>query len=397
MNNSPYISRSSQGGSLIYTLRFAIAGLSPADLADRLLLRWVIKRSDGLSFAREFPVSLIEAEAAPTGGTPRLVAFSPADGASDVPGFTPVELAFDLEMDRDSVVGATTISPAPGAAEATWTDNRHLFLTFPAPWAGDTVVTVCVASSATSLAGAGLGREYAWSFTTRDPSGQPAPVLAAVAPASGSLQVAINSRIFLRFSKPMIRASVEAAVAAVQPAVSQFSFDWSADRTVVGILPATLWQAETDYTIEIGASAADTDGLTLGKPVRFTFRTSAASGPTVSMLEPEPESILSVPPTTLKFGFSRAMNRTLTAGAFSVAPAPAGTPTFSWASGDTELTIAWTSPFHEGREVIASFSSAARDSSNLPLSGTTRFRFFTRDATPPGRGRRRSDRRQFGE
>ncbi len=383
LNNSPYIGRTAQGGSQIYTLRFAIAGLDPADLADRILVRWVIKRSDGFSFAREFPVSLIEAEAAPTGGTPRLTAFSPADNATGIPVFTPVEMTFDLEMDRAAVLDATTISPAPGEMEATWTDNRHLLLAFPAPWPGDTVVTVRLASSATSLVGTGPGRSYEWSFTTRDPSGQPSPVLAAVAPASGSLQVAINSRIFLRFSKPMIRSSVQAAIAAVQPAVSQFSFDWSADHTVVGILPATLWQAETDHEIEIAASAADTDGLTLGQPVRFTFRTSAESGPTVAMIAPEPESILATTTRTLAFRFSRTMNRTLTAGAFSISPAPAGTPTFGWASGDTELTIDWPETFPEGREVVASFSSAARDSSNLPLSGTTRFRFFTRDAAPP--------------
>lgn len=386
MNNSPYISRVTQGGSLMYILRFTITGLDPADLAGRLLLRWVIKRSDGFSFQREHPVTLIEAEApssGETGGIPQLVAFTPADGATDVPGQTPIEMTFDLEMDRSSVFEATTISPAPGTAEATWADNQHLRLTFPSPWPGNTPVTVSLASSAKSLAGNRLGTSHEWSFTTRDPTEELPPSLVSIAPASGSLQVPINTRIVLKFSKPMLPSTVEAAITAIQPAVSQFSFEWAADRTAVGILPATQWQGEADHEIEIGSSAADTDGLLLGQPVRFTFRTSAVSGPTVVMIDPEPESILATTPNALEFQFSRVMNRTLTAGAFSVTPAPVGMPTFGWASSDTELTISWPSSFPEGREVVASFSSAARDSSNLPLSGTTRFRFFTRDTTPP--------------
>ncbi|MBP7632993.1 Ig-like domain-containing protein [Candidatus Ozemobacteraceae bacterium] len=386
MNNSPYISHVTQGGSLMYILRFPVTGLYPANLADRLLLRWVIKRSDGFSFQREYPVSLIEAEAPSSGdmgGTPQLVAFIPTDGATDVPGQTPIEMTFDLEMDRSSVVEATTISPAAGTAEATWTDNQHLRLSFPSPWPADTTVTVSLASSAKSLAGTGMATSYEWSFTTRDAADEDPPSLVSIAPASGSVLVPINTRLVLRFSKPMLPSTVEAAITTIRPAVGQLSFDWSADRTAVGILPATQWQSETDHEIEIGSSAADTDGLLLGQPVRFTFRTSAVSGPTVVMIDPEPEEILATAPNALKFQFSRTMNRTLTAGAFSVTPAPNGTPTFGWASGDTELSITWPSSFPEGREVIASFSSAARDKSNLPLSGTTRFRFFTRDTAPP--------------
>lgn len=386
LNNSPFIGRTSSGNSLIYTIRFATSGLNPEELADRLVMRWVVKRADGFSFIREFPVTLTEAvipASSSTAGNPQLVAFSPRDAAVGVPAYTPIEMTFDLEMNRESVVQATTVSPSPAAPNAVWTDNRHLLLSFPEPWPPETLVTVSLASSAVSIDGTKPAREYRWSFTVRDPSGQLPPGLSAIAPASGSPQVAINTRILLRFSKPMIRSAVEAAIVAVRPAISQFTFEWSADHTSVGILPATLWEAETNHEIEIGASAADTDGLPLAGPIRFTFRTTAESGPTVALIEPVPGSILATSPNSLKFLFSRTMNRTLTAGALSVIPAPEGTPTFGWASADSELSITWPNSFPQGREIIASFSSAARDSTNLPLSGTTLFRFFTRDSTPP--------------
>ncbi|HNW35960.1 MAG TPA: Ig-like domain-containing protein, partial [Candidatus Ozemobacteraceae bacterium] len=385
LDSAPYIERSSAGDAATYTMRFATTGLKPGDIASRIIIRWNMAYADGLVFVRELVLNLIEAVQSQEGSTssPKLAVVAPSDGSTDVPAYTPLELTFDRDMDRASVIRAVRISPLNGVAEAVWTDSRHVLLTYPQAWPAGELLTVTVATSAKSLAGAELAQEYSWSFSIRETAGDMYPTLVTMVPASGTQNLPLNARIWLTFSKPMQHSPVESAISAVQPALASLTFEWSSGSRNVGILPATNWPAQTSFLFEIARSAADTDGLLLASSIRFVFHTHSESGPTVTMTDPAPNSVLATMPRSLAFKFSRSMNKTLTTNAFSVSPAPAGTPSYTWASADSQLTITWPGTFAEASEVTASFSAAARDTLNLPLAGTMVFGFTTRDMTPP--------------
>ncbi|HEY9072115.1 MAG TPA: Ig-like domain-containing protein [Candidatus Ozemobacteraceae bacterium] len=381
LGTSPLVTRVVAGDAATYTIRLATKGLRPSGLASRLVLRWTVNRADGLSFAIEQPFTLVSAPT-PDLPAPVLTAYSPSDAAVDVPRLTPIELTFDQDMDKTSIVPSLQVVPANAIASITWSDARHAYILFDAPWPENTLISVTLASSARSLAGIELAAPTVWSFTTARQTGQVQPQLISIVPASGTPSLVPNTRIRLTFSKPMLRSSIETAISVV-PAAGEMTYAWSADNTSVGLLPTGNWAIDTEHLVTIPATARDTDGLTLPAPVQFRFRTGTMAGPTVALTEPAPDSIVTTRPTVLKFAFSRSMNQALTAEAFSVIPAPPGAPAFSWASQSQELTVSWPTPFPDAVTVTASFSAAARDLLNLPLSGTLSFSFRIPDLTLP--------------
>ncbi|HOY67939.1 MAG TPA: Ig-like domain-containing protein [Candidatus Ozemobacteraceae bacterium] len=381
LGTSPLISRATAGDAASFTLRLATSGLRPSGLASRLILRWIVKRTDGISFAAEAPFTL-QSASVPDLPPPLLTVHAPAAEAVDVPLLTPIELTFDQDMDKTSVAQALRVTPANTVASVTWTDARHAYFQFDTPWPEATLVTVTLATAARSLAGIELAGPVTWTFTTVAQVDQIPPQLVTIVPASGSQALVPNTRIRLTFSKPMLRSSVEEAVTVV-PAAAGMTFDWSTDNRTVGLLPSGNWAVDTDHLVTLAPSACDTDGLTLAAAVGFRFRTGTVSGPTVSLIEPVSDSIVNTIPSSLEFLFSRSMNQALTEEAFSVSPKPSGAPAFVWASSSQELTVSWTTPFPDAVTVTASFSAAARDLQNLPLSGTLSFGFRIPDLTPP--------------
>ncbi len=106
------------------------------------------------------------------------------------------------------------------------------------------------------------------------------PVVALASPTAGQEGFPITSPIALTFSRPMDRASVEAAFA-ISPAVTG-RFAWQNGNRRVVFTPDTL-AAFTDYTLTIGAGARSPFGYALdgnadgsaGDAFRLAFRTGA--------------------------------------------------------------------------------------------------------------------------
>lgn len=79
-----------------------------------------------------------------------------------------------------------------------------------------------------------------------------------------------EAKIWMRFARPVTRASVEAAFSTT-PAVSG-KFEWASER--VTFIPAQPFPADTDVTVRLDVTALDGAGLPLlAKPFEWTFRT----------------------------------------------------------------------------------------------------------------------------
>lgn len=112
-----------------------------------------------------------------------------------------------------------------------------------------------------------------------------APSISSTEPAADATGVAADAKIFVTFSEPMDRASVEAAYASTDLPDTAVAFEWSPDRTVLTITPtAPLEYAEgtgTDpatvtarsYAIQLGTGALDLAGNPLAAPLELSFST----------------------------------------------------------------------------------------------------------------------------
>ncbi|MDI6869858.1 MAG: Ig-like domain-containing protein [Bacillota bacterium] len=94
-------------------------------------------------------------------------------------------------------------------------------------------------------------------------------------PSSGATGVYRDTKLILRFSEPMYRASVEAAFS-LSPPVS-VTFAWSEDQLVA--TPSSPLAAGTTYTLTLGREATDVSGNQLAAPFELSFTTGSSLTP----------------------------------------------------------------------------------------------------------------------
>ncbi len=81
--------------------------------------------------------------------------------------------------------------------------------------------------------------------------------------------------VAIRFTAPMDRASVEAAVS-IEPNVA-VRLHWQADSTAVTLAPEARWSPGTYYTVTVAGSALDAHQQQLDTPARAAFTTRAVA------------------------------------------------------------------------------------------------------------------------
>jgi len=95
------------------------------------------------------------------------------------------------------------------------------------------------------------------------------PEVVAVSPEPGAKDVPVDAKISATFSKPMDKASTEAAFS-IQPTVTG-SFSWS-DNTMT-FSPEGKLAYGTKYTVTISTGAKDKEGNALAQPYTWSFTT----------------------------------------------------------------------------------------------------------------------------
>ncbi len=112
-------------------------------------------------------------------------------------------------------------------------------------------------------------------ITTATPPTEIVPLTQAAFAAAVGTNVELDAATTIRFSTPMARASVEAAIT-VEPPVG-IELRWNADDTAVSIRPTEQWASATYYTITVRPGALASTGRPTTTPARSAFLTRAAT------------------------------------------------------------------------------------------------------------------------
>jgi uncharacterized protein YkwD len=221
-------------------------------------------------------------------------------------------------------------------------------------------------------------------------------VASSLLPANVGIGIATDEAITLAFDQPMDRASVEASLS-VRPA-QPLAFGWSPDGRSVRIGPATRWQTDQRYVVQVPAEARTGGGAALGTPANVSFTTETA--PTVTdfrlRFAPATENAAAMQPvmaddaaalsapadtanrvsarTAITLAFSAPMNHAATEAAFVVTPAVEGS--FSWTG--SSMRFEPLTPLVAGDRYAVSVVGA-RDAEGNRIGGDTSFSFNIRD------------------
>ena len=144
---------------------------------------------------------------------------------------------------------------------------------------------------------------------------------------------ALDGSVAFDFTSPMDAPTVEAALG-VDPATPVTLAWFDAGRKVL-VSPRDGWAPETYYTITVGASARDTDGVALTEPLRTAFYTRGPTGVRIVAAEPLVAGRVSAEAAFI-VAFDRPVDAAAARAAFRIEPAVAGDLQADGAVGPTE-------------------------------------------------------------
>lgn len=182
--------------------------------------------------------------------------------------------------------------------------------------------------------------------------------------------------IQLTFPRRMDPTSTEAATT-ITPSISNI-FLWP-EENVMRIYTGGPLLSDTTFTITVGATAKDKDGVELGTPFTFSFRTAPFRISSTSPVNAE----VFVPPTQqIYLTFNSYVIKSSVQSAFSISPAVAGT--FSYynegSTYETRNQIIFTpsQPLTGNTKYTVTVSTAAKDMFNVPMKSARTFSFVVR-------------------
>ena len=191
----------------------------------------------------------------------------PEDGTRNVGllSFSSLRITFPRRMDRASVEGALTMTPATVPIFLWLADNDLALYTGGPLWAL-TTYTVHIDATARDLDGRPLPEPFQFSFETE-------PVaLRGTSPSNGQVFVdfTTNLRVYFSFNTYIVRSTLAPAWSIAPAASGQFV--WS-DNTSVYFQPTAPLVPNTRYTVTIGTAMQDLHGSALPRPYSFAFVT----------------------------------------------------------------------------------------------------------------------------
>jgi len=347
-------------------------------------------------------VSFQGASAGPTAEPSAPVSILPQTVGVGVASTDPVELQFDVGMDRASVMEGLTLQPNGGWRVAWSDDSRSLQLQPANRWMTDSRYLVRVGADTLRADGEPLGRTRTWSFTTES-----APVISdfqlyyadeepadrtrarTEAEADGAVTtqpaqpvaqdtaagVSAATRITLGFSSEMARADVEQRFK-IHPFVPG-TFTWEGSALVFE--PKQRLESGSRYAVSV-VGAHDRRGNRLAGDASFSFTVRA--GAQVVTVRPKGGE-KDVTTDKVQLWFSEPMDTATTSDAFSLTDATAKKAvagTASWNPAGTQLTFTPSAALAKGHQFTIALGDGARD---MDRNAVTAAFGFTTKAPPP--------------
>jgi hypothetical protein len=228
----------------------------------------------------------------PQTARPSVVTVSPADGTVDVPLNAKVSVLVSavvspVTVGSLAVAVSTNGSSAPGSI-AVSTDRRQLTFTPASPLAPSSTYTVFVGGFS-DVAG-NLVLPFGSTFTTGTSVTDPGPLtVTSFAPASGALNVPVNSAVVVRFNKSVSPVTVNTNTIVVSYAgVSHVPGDYAVSGGTVTFTPASPFPGTTSVSVQV-SGVQDL----VGNANNF----AAASFTTAAVADTTPPQVVSVTPS----------------------------------------------------------------------------------------------------
>ncbi len=210
------------------------------------------------------------------------------------------------------------------------------------------------------------------------------PRIQRIVPSQNATAVATDTVIEIGFDRLVDRASVESRVQVepslpgCPPPAGACRMTW-AERTL-RIQPDLNLQPSTKYTVRLLAGFTDAHGQPNRLDHSWSFVTEAP--PSVTGLEPAPQSVRVSPVRDLVLTFSRAMQPQSVEEAVRLTP-PTRVRVVQNPSNHAQFQIAPLRPLQPRAEYTVEVSFAARDAHGNGMAGTLRSTFTTGDMSFP--------------
>ncbi|TMD00468.1 MAG: hypothetical protein E6J05_03355 [Chloroflexi bacterium] len=211
---------------------------------------------------------LVISTLAACGGNPaQIVDYAPERGTIGVSTAAPIRITFDHDVDKASVESRLSLLPAT-SGNVVWLSPRRLDYEHSALLTSTTYEVVLQAGYR-DLAGNAYALRHHWSFTTEG-----APTVATSAPADKENDVDPASYVSIDFSREMDVSTLAGAITIGPVVPFTVRLDPTDGRRAV-VVPGSLLNPGTLYTIWISTAALDSHGNQLNRAVSFAFNTGA--------------------------------------------------------------------------------------------------------------------------
>jgi parallel beta-helix repeat protein len=334
---------------------------------------------------------------------PRITSTYPPDGAFNVNVNTYINIAFDSEMDTQSVEAAFSYTDGTRVwtivnGTVDWYADYSLLSFQPAERLSfDTDYVVRLTANATSIYGVHLDGnsngipdqddDYTFRFTTIvEP-----PTVTSHYPSPLQMNVPTNLRaIYVNFSKVMLTSSVINAIS-ISPTTPYSATFMAGGKNLTIVLNSQLQQG-TEYRVNIFGTAIDIMGIKLdgngdgwpGDRFGFSFYTEGIeipTAPTILGVVPPNNATIPVEPFFLTISFSAPMNRTSVEAAFRFRNASAEVNgTFAWSGTNKTMRFTPTGALAYNTTYIATLSGNAKGENGMAMGNSTTWQYLTEEA-----------------
>lgn len=208
---------------------------------------------------------------------PAVSSVTPVSNATSVALNIKPTITFSEPMDASTITsstftmkqGSTTVTGTVSYTATTATFTPSVSMT------GNLVYTCSVTTAAKDVSGNALAAVYTWSFTTL--ADVTPPTVVSVTPLSNATSVAVNTKLIINFSEPMMSSSINSSTFTLKQGSSTISSTITYSANTATLTPSASLTGNTVYTGTVTTLAKDAAGNALSSDYTWTFTTVAVS------------------------------------------------------------------------------------------------------------------------
>ncbi len=202
---------------------------------------------------------------------PRVKTTSPANLQQNVAYNADVIVEFDTPMNSSSVEVIFTPSLVSGFSKNWSSDFKTLTISPSQSFVSKATYQVAISTSSTSLSGSLIEGSTSFTFVAEEIIGA---IALSVTPASGTINVPVNSVLTINFNKAMNTVSA-AQNFSFSPNPGTANFSWAPDNKIATISIPGIFDFSTLYTASIATAALDFQNQQMQKSFVMQFKTEA--------------------------------------------------------------------------------------------------------------------------